>query len=46
MYERTVGVSAPEEVVPTILYLISDASATISGTVVERRLIPRASDHA
>jgi NAD(P)-dependent dehydrogenase (short-subunit alcohol dehydrogenase family) len=42
MYERTVGVSAPEEVVPTIMHLISDAASTISGTVVERRLIPRA----
>ncbi len=42
MYERTVGVSAPDEVVPSIMHLISDASATISGTVVERRLIPRA----
>jgi NAD(P)-dependent dehydrogenase (short-subunit alcohol dehydrogenase family) len=41
MYERTLGVSTPQEVVPTILYLISDAGATISGNVLERRLIPR-----
>jgi NAD(P)-dependent dehydrogenase (short-subunit alcohol dehydrogenase family) len=42
MYERSLGVSKPHEVVPTILHLLSDASATISGNVVERRLIPRA----
>ena len=41
MYERTVGVSSPQEVVPTLLYLMSDASISISGCVVERRLIPR-----
>ena len=44
MYERTLGVSTPEEVVPTILYLISDAAVTMSGNVVERRLIPRIAD--
>lgn len=42
MYEKSLGVSAPDEVVPTLLHLLSDASATISGNVVERRLIPRA----
>lgn len=42
MYERTLGVSTPEEVVPTLMHLISDASSAISGNVVERRLIPRA----
>jgi NAD(P)-dependent dehydrogenase (short-subunit alcohol dehydrogenase family) len=42
MYERSLGISTPEEVVPTILYLISGAAASISGNVVERRLIPRA----
>jgi len=42
MYERSLGVSEPEEVVPTILHLISDGAATISGNVIERRLIPRA----
>lgn len=42
MYERSLGVSQPEEVVPSLMYLISDAAASISGNVVERRLIPRA----
>jgi NAD(P)-dependent dehydrogenase (short-subunit alcohol dehydrogenase family) len=39
-YERALGVSTPEAVVPTLLHLIADGSATLSGTVVERRLIP------
>ncbi|RKP43915.1 SDR family NAD(P)-dependent oxidoreductase [Pararobbsia silviterrae] len=39
-YERTVGVSSPDAVVPTLLHLIADGSRTISGTVVERRLVP------
>ena len=43
MYERSLGLSKPEEVVPTLLYLISDAGETIYGNVVERRLIPRVS---
>ena len=42
MYERSLGVSQPVEVVPTLMYLMSDASVTISGNVIERRLIPRA----
>ncbi len=42
MYERSLGVSTPEEVVPTVMHLISDGAATISGNVIERRLIPRA----
>ena len=42
MYELSLGVSQPVEVVPTLMYLMSDASVTISGNVVERRLIPRA----
>jgi NAD(P)-dependent dehydrogenase (short-subunit alcohol dehydrogenase family) len=41
MYESSVGVSQPEAVVPTILHLISDASASMTGAVVERRLFPR-----
>ena len=41
MYERSLGVSPPEDVVPTLLHLISDGAADISGNVVERRLIPR-----
>jgi NAD(P)-dependent dehydrogenase (short-subunit alcohol dehydrogenase family) len=42
MYERSLGVSTPDEVVPTLLHLISDGAASISGNVVERRLIARA----
>ncbi len=42
MYEKTLGVSTPDEVVPSLLYLISDSAKTISGNVFERRLIPRA----
>ncbi len=42
MYERSLGVSSPEEVVPTLMHLISDGSITISGNVIERRMIPRA----
>lgn len=41
MYEASVGISAPEAVVPTVLHLISDASATLTGAVIERRLIPQ-----
>lgn len=37
MYERSVGISAPADVVPTILYLISAASANLTGAVIERR---------
>lgn len=40
-YEKTLGVSTPDEVVPTLMHLISDGAAHISGNVVERRLIPR-----
>jgi NAD(P)-dependent dehydrogenase (short-subunit alcohol dehydrogenase family) len=40
VYERSAGVSTPEEVVPTILHLISDASASLTGAVIERRLVP------
>jgi NAD(P)-dependent dehydrogenase (short-subunit alcohol dehydrogenase family) len=40
MYKGTVGISAPEEVVPTVLHLISDASASMTGAVIERRLVP------
>ena len=41
MYERSLGISTPDEVVPTLLHLISDGASTISGNVVERRLVPR-----
>jgi NAD(P)-dependent dehydrogenase (short-subunit alcohol dehydrogenase family) len=39
-YEKMLGISAPEDVIPMLMHLISDGSASISGTVVERRLIP------
>jgi NAD(P)-dependent dehydrogenase (short-subunit alcohol dehydrogenase family) len=41
MYEGSVGISPPEAVVPTVLHLISDASAGMTGAVIERRLFPR-----
>lgn len=41
MYRDSVGISAPEAVVPTVLYLISDASANLTGAVIERRLAPQ-----
>jgi hypothetical protein len=44
MYEKSLGVSPPEGVVPLLLFLISDAAGTISGNVIERRLIPQASE--
>jgi hypothetical protein len=40
MYETSVGTSPPEDVVPTILHLISDGSASMTGAVLERRLVP------
>ena len=40
-YEKALGMSTAEEVVPTLMHLISDGAAHISGNVVERRLIPR-----
>lgn len=40
MYRGSVGVSSPEDVVPTVLHLISDASASMTGAVIERRLVP------
>jgi NAD(P)-dependent dehydrogenase (short-subunit alcohol dehydrogenase family) len=40
MYRSSVGISAPEAVVPTVLHLISDASASLTGAVIERRLVP------
>jgi NAD(P)-dependent dehydrogenase (short-subunit alcohol dehydrogenase family) len=46
MYERSLGVSQPEEVVDTLMHLISDGARSISGNVVERRLIPRGNDAA
>jgi len=40
MYRSSVGISHPEDVVPTVLHLISDASAGMTGAVIERRLFP------
>jgi NAD(P)-dependent dehydrogenase (short-subunit alcohol dehydrogenase family) len=40
MYRSSVGISEPEAVVPTVLHLISDASASLTGAVIERRLVP------
>ena len=40
MYEGSIGISPPEDVVPTVLHLISDASASLTGAVIERRLVP------
>lgn len=39
-YRRTIGINPPEGVVPTLLYLISDASANLTGTVIEHRIAP------
>lgn len=39
-YQRSLGVSSPEQVVPTLMYLIAEGSHCISGNVIERRLIP------
>ncbi len=43
MYRASVGISAPEAVVPTVLHLISDASASLTGAVIELRLVPAGS---
>jgi NAD(P)-dependent dehydrogenase (short-subunit alcohol dehydrogenase family) len=40
MYENSIGVSPAEDVVPTVLHLISDASVNLTGAVIERRLVP------
>ncbi|WP_254047011.1 SDR family NAD(P)-dependent oxidoreductase [Pusillimonas sp. T2] len=42
MYEKSLGVSTPDEVVPSLMFLISDSAKTVSGNVFERRLVPRA----
>ncbi|PWT92004.1 MAG: NAD(P)-dependent oxidoreductase [Proteobacteria bacterium] len=39
-YRRSVGIGEPEGVVPTLLYLISDASANLTGAVIEHRIAP------
>jgi NAD(P)-dependent dehydrogenase (short-subunit alcohol dehydrogenase family) len=40
MYEGSIGISTPEDAAATVLYLISDASANLTGAVIERRLVP------
>lgn len=40
MYDDTIGVGAPEGVVPTLIYLISEASANLTGVVIEHRFRP------
>jgi NAD(P)-dependent dehydrogenase (short-subunit alcohol dehydrogenase family) len=39
-HRQSVGIGEPEGVVPTLLYLISDASANLTGTVIEHRISP------
>lgn len=39
-YRNSIGIGEPEGVVPTLLYLISDASENLTGTVIEQRIIP------
>ncbi len=41
MYQNSLGVSEPQEVAPMLMHLISDGAATISGNVLERRMIPK-----
>jgi hypothetical protein len=39
-YRKSIGIGEPEGVVPTLLYLISDASANLTGVVIEHRILP------
>jgi len=39
-YRNSIGIGEPEGVIPTLLYLISDASANLTGAVLEHRLTP------
>ena len=39
-YRNSIGIGEPEGVVPTLLYLISDASANLTGAVLEHRFTP------
>lgn len=39
-YRDSIGIGEPEGVVPTLLYLISDASANLTGAVIEHRITP------
>ncbi len=39
-YRSSIGIGDAEGVVPTLLYLISDASKNLTGAVIEHRIIP------
>ena len=39
-YRNSIGIGEPGGVVPTLLYLISDASANLTGAVLEHRFTP------
>jgi NAD(P)-dependent dehydrogenase (short-subunit alcohol dehydrogenase family) len=39
-YRSSIGIGEPEGVVPTLLYLISDASANLTGVLIEHRIAP------
>jgi NAD(P)-dependent dehydrogenase (short-subunit alcohol dehydrogenase family) len=39
-YKNTIGIGGPDGVIPTLLYLISDASANLTGAVIEHRISP------
>jgi NAD(P)-dependent dehydrogenase (short-subunit alcohol dehydrogenase family) len=39
-YRKTIGVGDADGVVPTLLYLISEASANLTGVVIEHRISP------
>ncbi len=39
-YRSSIGIGDAEGVVPTLLYLISDASKNLTGAVIEQRIIP------
>jgi NAD(P)-dependent dehydrogenase (short-subunit alcohol dehydrogenase family) len=39
-YRQSIGIGEPEGVIPTLLYLISDASANLTGVVIEHRISP------
>jgi NAD(P)-dependent dehydrogenase (short-subunit alcohol dehydrogenase family) len=38
-YAASIGIGEPEGVVPTLLYLASDASANLTGAVIEQRIL-------
>jgi NAD(P)-dependent dehydrogenase (short-subunit alcohol dehydrogenase family) len=39
-YRKSIGIGEPDGVVPTLLYLMSDASANLTGAVLEHRFTP------